>query len=89
MGESSERQGARFSFGIKNVMCDSLECSPGKGEISDSMGRQFLKGLSVTAVPVNPGLGVSDFKLFEKLLLVLNFSLNAPGKCVWSVGKAQ
>lgn len=55
------------------------------------MAREFLKGLSVTAVPVNPRLGVSAFKQFEKLLLILIFfSLNAPGKCVWrSVGKAQ
>lgn len=30
--ESSEWQGTRFSLGIKNGKCDSLEYSPGKGE---------------------------------------------------------
>lgn len=45
------------------------------------MGREFLKGLSVAAL--SPRLGVSAFKLFEKLLLILIFFfLSAPGNCV-------
>lgn len=46
------------------------------------MGREFLKGLSVTAVPVKPRLGASAFKLCEKLLLIWIFF--SP-KCSWKL----
>lgn len=46
------------------------------------MGREFLKGLRVTAVPVNPRLGLSAFKQFEKLLLILIFFFH---KCSWKM----
>lgn len=45
---------SKVFIGHKNVRCDSLEYAPGRGEINDSMGREFLKGLSVICSASEP-----------------------------------
>lgn len=47
------QEGSKVFSGHSNVVLyDSLVYSPGKGTITDSLGRQFLKGVS-SAVPVH------------------------------------
>lgn len=89
-GESSERQKARFSLGIKILCVIAWNMHQEKGKwgfhgqgVSERLQCHF-------AVPMNPRICVPAFKLFEKLLLILNFFPKCSWKmCLESVGKGQ